>query len=68
MKVKELLNAYYGNEEIAVEVADTDIMRSTGIFHIDEAGKLKENWLNAEVKHWHITSEYPKPLLTIIVK
>ena len=44
MKVKELLNAYYGNEEIAVEVADTDIMRSTGIFHIDEVGKLKENW------------------------
>ena len=40
MKVKEFLNAYYGNEEIAVEVADTDIMRSTGIFHIDEVRKL----------------------------
>lgn len=69
MKVKEFLNAYYGNEEIAVEVADTDIMRSTGIFHIDEVGKLKENWLNAEVKNWHITtSEYRRPLLTIIIK
>ena len=69
MKVKEFLSAYYGNEEIVIEVVDVDIMKSEVIFHIDEVGKLEENWLNAEVKIWHITtSEYRRPLLTIIIK
>ena len=69
MKVKEFLNAYYGNAEIVIEVVDINIMSSTVIFHINEIGKLRDNWLNAEVKNWHITtSEYRRPLLTVIIK